>query len=91
MTTRQVVLLGLFLLAAAGLHAVVGQLLPARQSSTPLASGILEQGSAPVEFAGKFAKGDPARVYDRFIVVEHGDEIAVIPSDKFTGVVLRKE
>jgi hypothetical protein len=91
MTTRQVVLLGLFLLLAAATHAAVGRLLPALGTHQPVASGVLEEATADAQFAGKFAKGDWARVYDRYVIVEHGEMITVIPAEKISGVVLRRQ
>jgi hypothetical protein len=94
MTTRQVTLLGVFLLLAAGTHAAVERLLPAagtRGTQQPIASGVLEEATADAKFVGRFAKGDGARVYDRFVVVDHGGMITMIPTDQISGVVLRRE
>jgi hypothetical protein len=94
MTTRQVTLLGIFLVLAAGTHAAIEQLVPARMRSEvqpPLVSGVLEEATADSKFAGRFARGDRARVYEHFVLVEHGEEIAVIPTDKISGLILRRQ
>jgi hypothetical protein len=42
-------------------------------------------------YAKYLEKGDRARVYDRLVVFERGEKIAVIPADKIIGIVLRRE